>query len=57
MFKGETEIIQLTIILQPLGHVHSLNVSGLLEGPHIQNELVGHKTYSDQHKYIKEGKK
>lgn len=57
MFKGEKWIIQPTIILQPLGHVDSLNVCSLLEGPHIQNELMGYKTYSDQHKYIKVGRK
>lgn len=41
--------IQPTIILQPFGHVDGLNVSRLLEWPHIQNELVGYKTCSDQH--------
>lgn len=33
-----------TVILQPLGHVHSLDVCRLLERPHIQNELMSYKT-------------
>lgn len=37
-------LIQPTIILQPLGHIDGLDVSRLLEWPHIQNELVGYKT-------------
>lgn len=37
-------IDQPTIILQPLGHVNSLNISCLLEWPHVQNELMGYKT-------------
>lgn len=41
-------IILPTIILQPLGDVDSLNISSLLEWPHIQDELVGYKTCSDQ---------
>lgn len=42
-----------TVILQPLGHVNRLDVSRLLEWPHIQDELVGDKTCSG--KYIKCG--
>lgn len=38
-----------TVILQPLGHVDRLDVSRLLEWPHIQDELVGDKTCSDKH--------
>lgn len=38
-------VIHHTVILQPLGHVNSLDVSRLLERPHVQNELVGDKTY------------
>lgn len=36
-----------TVVLQPLGHVDGFDVCRLLEGPHIQNELMGHKTCSD----------
>lgn len=45
-------LIQPTVILQPLSHVNSLNVSRLLERPHIQNELVGYKTCSHQHNIL-----
>ena len=38
-------VIRHTVILQPLGHINSLDVSRLLERPHVQNELVGDKTY------------
>lgn len=38
-----------TVILQPLGHVDRLDVSRLLEWPHIQDELVGDKTCSGKH--------
>lgn len=36
-----------TIVLQPLGHVDGFDVCRLLEGPHVQNELMGDKTCSD----------
>lgn len=34
-----------TVVLQPLGHVHSLDVCRLLERPHVQNEFMSYITY------------
>lgn len=34
-----------TIVLQPLGHVYSLDVCRFLEWPHVQNEFMSHITY------------
>lgn len=55
-FKGQfknktTEIGHPTVVLQPLGHVGGFDVCRLLEGPHVQNELVGDETCSDAYRW------
>lgn len=46
------ERLSRTVVLQPLGHVHSLNVCRLLEGPHVQNEFMSYITYKQRRRML-----